>query len=223
MITQLIKARMDLSESSVLDVGCGSGVTIEHLSDLGAASVNGIELDPLALRTGSVVNDRISRGDFMEIELDATYDVVLMLDVLEHIEDDTGALEKVSGLMARDGILLVTVPAHQWLWSRHDVTNSHFRRYSARQVRWLLESSGFEVEQFGYMFAGLVLPKLIVRWLELMGFNLEKASVEIDPSSLLSRIAYRWFSMESAVAIRSNRLLPFGSSVVAVARPAGTH
>jgi SAM-dependent methyltransferase len=219
LVAQLISNRVDLTRCSVLDVGCGSGVTMEYLSDAGAAAVRGIEIDPLALRPSSAINDRIVLGDLLDLNIDETYDIVVMLDVLEHIEDDTSALAKVQSCMSRDGWLILTVPAYRWLWSTHDVTNAHFRRYSARQLRARLESSGFRVDQIGYMFAGLVPPKLVMRWLEMAGVDLGNASFEAGRRSSLSGLAYRWFIMEAALAVRFARMLPFGSSVVAVARP----
>ena len=219
LVGQLISNRVDLTQCSVLDIGCGSGVTMEYLSDAGAAAVRGIEIDPLALRPGSPINDRIVLGGLLEVNIDETYDIVVMLDVLEHIEDDTSALAKVASCISRDGLLILTVPAYGWLWSSHDVTNAHFRRYSVVQLRARLESSGFRVEQIGYMFAGLIPPKLVMRWLEMAGVDLGNASVEAGRRLFLSELAYRWFRMEAALAVRFARMLPFGSSVVAVARP----
>jgi len=219
LVGLLISNRVDLTRCSVLDIGCGSGVTMEYLSDAGASAVRGIEIDPLALRPDSAINDLIVLGDLLELDIDETFDIVVMLDVLEHIEDDMSALAKVRSCMSRDGVLILTVPAYGWLWSSHDVTNAHFRRYSARQLRARLESSGFRVEQIGYMFAGLVPPKLMMRWLEMAGVDLGNASVEAGGRSLLSELAYGWFRMEAALAVRFARMLPLGSSVVAVARP----
>ncbi len=176
LVGQLISKRVDLTRCSVLDIGCGSGVTMEHLSAAGAVAVSGIEIDPLALRPDSPINDRIVLGDIFDLEIDETYDIVVMLDVLEHIEADTSALRKVAACMSRDGLLILTVPAYGWLWSSHDVTNAHFRRYSAKQLRGRLESSGFKVDQIGYMFAGLVPPKLVMRWLEMAGVDVGSTS-----------------------------------------------
>ena len=112
---------------------------MEHLSAAGAVAVSGIEIDPLALRPDSAINERIVLGDIFDLKIDETYDIVVMLDVLEHIEADTSALTKVAACMSRDGLLILTVPAYSWLWSSHDVTNAHFRRYSAKQLRGRLD------------------------------------------------------------------------------------
>jgi hypothetical protein len=85
------------------------------------------------------------------------------------------------------------------------VTNAHFRRYSAGQLRARLESSGFRVEQIGYMFAGLIPPKLVMRWLEMAGVEFGNASVEAGRRSFLLVLAYRWFRMEAALAVRFAR------------------
>jgi hypothetical protein len=55
------------------------------------------------------------------------YDVILVLDVLEHIEDDCSAPDKIHALLKHEATIVMTVPAIKWLWSRHDVANHHFR------------------------------------------------------------------------------------------------
>lgn len=219
LVHRLIEHRVDLSQASVLDIGCGSGVTIEYLDRAGAKAVVGVEIDETSTREGSTVEDRIVRGDFISMDLEGEHDIVMMLDVLEHLQDDVGALAKVRGLVSDRGLVVLTVPAHMWLWTKHDETNAHFRRYRAREVRDLLRGAGFEVDQLGYMFAGLILPKLMFRWLEKVGVDSKDGSIRSGQGPLMSRVAFRWFSWEAALALKRNGMLPVGTSVVAVARP----
>ena len=95
--------------------------------------VDAIEIDPAAReiaseRLGKPVGDAplpalpgIERG---------AYDMIAVLDVVEHIEDDVAALTAMGECLKPGGKILIAVPAHQWMWSAHDVVNHHHRRYS---------------------------------------------------------------------------------------------
>ncbi len=147
----------------ILDVGCGDGLFFEHLERFG--HVDGLEPD------GTLVNDprwrsririaRLEQGD----QGPDSYDLVLMLDVLEHIEDERGALSAAYSALRPGGHLLVTVPALSWLWSRHDEANAHFRRYGHRGLGRVLENAGFAVETVRYFFVWTVAPLVVRRWL----------------------------------------------------------
>jgi hypothetical protein len=78
---------------------------------------------------------------------------MLMLDVLEHIEDDAAALGRLWHLLKAKGHAILTVPALQSLWSVHDVINLHYRRYDKRCLQRLLEDSGFVVRDLRYFFS----------------------------------------------------------------------
>jgi len=87
------------------------------------------------------------------------FDAVLLLDVLEHVEDDHGFLRRLVAAGAREAVFLVTVPAWPQLFSRHDVALRHFRRYTPRACRELLAGAGLEVKRSGGLFHALLLPR----------------------------------------------------------------
>jgi SAM-dependent methyltransferase len=92
------------------------------------------------------------------------FDVVLLLDVIEHVQDDHAFLaEIVTESLAPDGIVLVSVPAWQFLFSQHDVELKHFRRYHPAACRALLESAGLTVVRAGGLFHSLLVPRLLQR------------------------------------------------------------
>ena len=80
-----------------------------------------------------------------------------MLDVVEHIEDDVSALKAMASCLKPGGKILITVPAHQWLWSAHDVVNHHHRRYSKKSLVAALRSAGLAPRKLGY-FNSLLFP-----------------------------------------------------------------
>lgn len=119
----------------------------------------------------SLVNDPRWRSRIQVGALDrqysgsGDYDLLLMLDVLEHIGDDGEALRAARAALRPGGHLLLTVPALGWLWSQHDVANQHFRRYDPSSLRAVLAASGFEVEVVRFFFFWTVAPLLARRWL----------------------------------------------------------
>ena len=108
--------------------------------------------------------------------------------------------------------MLITVPAFQWLWTGHDVINSHVRRYSAGECADTLAAGGLEVERISYLFQSLIVPKLAVRVIEsVVGVSSDTPRV---PPEWLNRLLGDWYSIEYTLA----GSLPFGGSVMAIAR-----
>ena len=85
------------------------------------------------------------------------YDLIAVLDVVEHIEDDVAALKAMADCLAPGGKILIAVPAHAWLWSAHDVVNHHHRRYSKATLKSAIETAGLKPEKLGY-FNSLLFP-----------------------------------------------------------------
>ena len=145
----------------ILDVGCGDGLFFDRLQKFG--QVEGIEPD------ASLVHDPRWRPQIRIAPLEpgsfapGAYDLVLMLDVLEHIADDHSALVSARSALRPGGHLVLTVPALSLLWSRHDEANAHYRRYPRRGLRGTLDAAGFEVETVRYFFFWTVAPMLLRR------------------------------------------------------------
>ncbi|WP_260596704.1 class I SAM-dependent methyltransferase [Sphingomonas endolithica] len=145
-------------QARILEIGCGTGHNLPMLASFG--SVDAIEIDPAArdiasLRLGREVGDAplpilpgVERG---------SYDLIAVLDVVEHIEDDIGALDAMATCLKPGGKILITVPAHQWLWSAHDVVNHHHRRYSKKSLAAAIRKAGLEPKKLGY-FNSLLFP-----------------------------------------------------------------
>jgi SAM-dependent methyltransferase len=94
---------------------------------------------------------------------DGTFDVVTCLDVIEHTPDDVRSLEELRRVTRPGGIALVTVPAYPRLWSRHDVVNRHYRRYTRRALGAAARSAGWRVERMTSFNAAYLLPAAVVR------------------------------------------------------------
>jgi len=142
----------------ILEIGCGTGHNLPMLARFGA--VDAIELDPAAR---AVAEQRLGRpvGSARLPELEGVpegqYDLVALLDVLEHVEDDRAALRSIARRLRPGGALLLTVPAFQWMWSAHDVVNHHQRRYSKPSLRAAIRDAGLNPSFVGY-FNSILFP-----------------------------------------------------------------
>jgi 2-polyprenyl-3-methyl-5-hydroxy-6-metoxy-1,4-benzoquinol methylase len=198
----------------ILDVGCGAGLFFDALKGFGY--VEGIESDAAAVEHSGPWRHRILAGELnASFRAARPYDVILMLDLLEHVQDPEELLGFAGALLEPNGRVLITVPAFESLWTAHDDINHHLRRYTAGELRRTITSAGLIVEQCTYLFQSLVLPKLFVRGSEAAG--LRRPNLPKVPAAVLNNALQVWFRAEYAVA----RWLPFGSSLMAVARRAG--
>lgn len=142
----------------VLEIGCGTGHNLSMLAAFG--TVDAIEIDPAAR---AIAAERLGRpvGAAPLPGLPGVprghYHLIAVLDVVEHIEDDVAALKAMADCLAPGGRILITVPAHRWMWSAHDVVNHHHRRYSKATLTRAIAAAGLKPEKLGY-FNSLLFP-----------------------------------------------------------------
>jgi SAM-dependent methyltransferase len=150
-------------EAAILEVGCGSGHNLAMLAQFG--TVDGLELDDEAR---ALAEKRLGRpvmsAPLPELDgvADRHYDLIGAFDVIEHIKDDDAALAAIASKLKPGGVFVMTVPAHPWMWSAHDVLNHHHRRYSKRQLRGLIERSPLRLRKLGY-FNSLLFPAALAQ------------------------------------------------------------
>jgi SAM-dependent methyltransferase len=223
---KIIRAELDRlnlpTAAQILDAGCGSGRTLEELTDYGI--VHGIELDPEA---AAVARAR-GRGEVREGRLeelpwpDDTFDLITCLDVIEHTPDDRTTLRELRRVSKRGGYLLLTVPAYQALWSQHDEANHHFRRYNRRMLRAAATQAGWSVERMT-SFNSLLLPpaaavRLMQRWRPPAEY---RPDLTLGPAWLNS-VLERPLALEASI-LSHGRTLPAGLSLLAVLRNPPDH
>lgn len=194
----------------ILDVGCGAGLFFDALQRFG--HVEGIESDPTALQYAGRWRDRIYIGQLdASFKPEAPFDLILMLDILEHLEEPGRLIRSAIPLLTPTGRLVITVPAFNWLWTRHDDLNHHVHRYTAAQMRSAVSAEGLVVTDSIYLFQSLVVPKALVRLVETLRHT--PPHVPGIPGEPLNSVLQLWLRTEYAVA----RWLPFGTSLMVVA------
>ncbi len=198
----------------LLELGCGSGNVLAALRRFGEAV--GMEVHPdlaaaaraegLDVRPGRLPGDLVVPPGWA--------DVVLLLDVIEHLDDDAAALETARRALVEGGMLVVTVPAYPWLWSAHDVALGHRRRYTARGLRRAVERSGFRILRVSY-FNTLLFPVVVAAraWKRLTGDTTHDLH---RPPPPVNRCLERLFALERHLVPRL--ALPFGGSLLLLAR-----
>jgi len=130
-------------DARILEIGCGTGHNLPMLARFG--QIEAIEIDPAARR---IASERLGRpvGDAPLPELPGVargaFDLIAVLDVIEHIADDVAALKAMAECLTPGGKILIAVPAHQWMWSAHDVVNHHHRRYSKATLARAIAAAG---------------------------------------------------------------------------------
>ena len=134
------------TERKVLDVGCGAGGNILFLKKFG--NVTGFDISEEAL---SFSGDKgfselvLGRAEILPFR-EGSFDIVSALDCIEHIEDDEAALQEAYRVLKDGGTLLLTVPSHPWLWSRHDEALHHKRRYTKNELQRKVRDAGFGIQ-----------------------------------------------------------------------------
>lgn len=225
-LMNLLDANLSRRDGDVLDIGCGAGNMIHHLSRYGR--VQGIEIDsrPVAMAQARGYDVRLGDATRAIPFPDASFDLVTALDVIEHVDDDRAILREAYRVLRPDGTLAITTPAFQWLWSYNDVLNAHKRRYTPRALRERVEGAGFRIQRltFGYFLVFPISAPLIVlrnRFgkkpdLSSHHFEDDAYQVEMEPVPPWLNALLRGVGRVEAAMIGRVKL-PFGTSLICIA------
>lgn len=204
------------ANAQLLELGCGTGGNLLMLSKHG--ELHAVESDSFAQKFAADLQIcPVTQGSLPNNlpQLDQKYDLICLLDVLEHIEDDEGSLSQVEGLLQPDGRIVLTVPAYQWLWSSHDALHHHKRRYTAEKIKILLGRASLEAQRIGYFNTFLFPIVVLVRAINRIRKSDDKSGAAI-PHRLLNKLFHFIFLSEKTVLTHS--FFPFGTSVICIAK-----
>jgi 2-polyprenyl-3-methyl-5-hydroxy-6-metoxy-1,4-benzoquinol methylase len=201
---------------TVLDVGCGDGLFFDRLSELdGVELVEGVETSESIVSPDGPHRDHIHVAPFdATFEPGRRYSLVLMLDVLEHLEDPVAALRHALALLEPDGVFLATVPAFMALWTRHDDLNHHFTRYDKGSFAALAKAAGLTIVESRYFFRWTAAAKLLARAKEALVRG--EPALPAIPPRLINGALYGMSRVEETLL--RGVPIPFGSSLLVVGR-----
>ena len=211
----------------VLDIGAGAGNMMHNLAQYGDEIV-GLEYNPKPIPVAHERGWDVRQGDATAMPFeDESFDLLSLLDTVEHIPDETAVFAETFRVTKPGGAMVVTVPAFMWLWSHNDVINLHQRRYTAPELKKKLTAAGWEVSYISYnnflifpLGAGIILLR---KWLgkepdmPSPHFDDDAYQVEMEPTPpLLNTILEAVGKLE--VAMLKHFPLPIGTSLIAIAR-----
>jgi len=205
------------NNANLLDVGCGTGGFASFISNY----IDVICLDTSELALSYCKKRGLSNlffgtiADFNKKNIKMQF--ITMLDVVEHIANDREVLRQAFEALQNNGYLIATVPAYNWLWSRHDEIHMHQRRYNKKQFVELITTSGFEIVFSSYfnsfLFPLVAIKRLIERFLK----NKKDSSSPVEKVSPLSnKILEKIFAFERIILKFIK--FPFGLSIIVIAK-----
>lgn len=203
----------------ILDVGAGAGKILQEMKQAGW-QVSGVDIEKQAQiesakRGISVKLTDVSKNHFPF--KDNSFDSVLALDLLEHLADNQRCLGEMKRVLKTKGIIIISVPAYEKLFSYWDKMVGHYRRYSAKSLQRLCRKNDLKIIFLSYYFSFLIIPALIIRLTKKL-INLEKKSdFQTNPLPKLIVPFIKILSKMEQILLRYVRL-PFGLSLICVAQ-----
>ena len=217
--TYIKHAKGNKEKLKIMNIGCGTGGTIDMLEKFGTVDNADISDEAIRFMKESGYN-RITKVDDIKLPFkDKTYDMVGAFDVLEHIEDHIGALKEWRRILKDDGAIVITVPAYQWLWTEHDVSLYHKRRYTTKRLTKAAAEAGLKPEKKSYAIV-FSLPLIVGFRLmnRILGRKTDSETSYVDVPDWVNKFFTELLCAEAK--IHDKAALPFGTSVVTVLRKA---
>ena len=204
------------TNSLTLDIGCGAGSNLKVLS---SAGINAIGLDR-SIYALSLISKKLEvpllNGDLNELPLRLnSVGLIVAMDILEHLDDDTGGIIEFYRVLSNGGMLIVTVPAFKFLWGIQDEVTGHKRRYLRKEITNKLREVGFEILKASYFNCFLFVPILIGRRvIRFLGLRVESENKINSP--LINLVLKTIFSFEPYILKYLS--FPFGVSILCIAK-----
>ena len=201
-----------------LDAGCGTGSNAQFLRK--TDDYVGVD----AIKEALLYSQRRQLPNLIQSDLkqlgfkDNSFDRIVCLDVIEHIDDDRQALNELKRLLSPHGTLILAVPAFRNMFSSHDIALSHMRRYNRQDLNNLIKDCDLDIQEVSYAFAFAFLPAYLWRRLQrLFPFKKEiKSDTHSMPPAFLNSLLIR---LSKAEAVLKKFLpLPFGTTLIAIIR-----
>ena len=216
ILSEVIHSLALPANCDILEIGCGTGGNLSMLGGFG--NVCGMEMHEEAAQYAQKITGKDVRTGFLpgNIPFEKKFDLICLLDVLEHIEDDEIAVRSLRRLLKPGGRTVITVPAYQWMFGRHDTLLHHFRRYSRKRLEVIFSNNNIEIEKLSY-FNTLMLPIAIMAHITDTVTSGEKCTGYETPAKWINYLFYQVFRLERFVICKLST--PFGCSLLLVSKP----
>jgi len=210
----------------LLEIGCGTGYVLKGLSTLKYINLSGsdIHVEAIKLAKQKLPNINFFQSDISSVNTNQKYDIVCAFDIIEHIDSDTLAIENIYKYLNKNGIFLLTVPQHKYLWSAMDDIVNHKRRYSRKEIVTKIKTVGFKIK-FVSSFAFTIFPFMLFLRLINKGTNNDvdnQNNLNIIKNNLkLPYLINKFFEFLMKIdefLIRHYISLPFGGSLFIIAQ-----
>jgi SAM-dependent methyltransferase len=162
------------SDTKILEIGCGNGLVMYQFEKLLNVQIEGCDLNSFALNNLLDISGKTFHYDIYDLQSDLLekYDVIILLDVIEHIDDDCDFLKTAMRYLKKGGIIIIGVPALQSLYSKYDLIGGHKRRYIKRGLIEKIKVIGADPIQCNY-WGFTLLPLVFIRKIYLYFSNNE--------------------------------------------------
>jgi len=209
-----------LKQSKIIEIGAGTGNVSRYLLDRGYTdiSVGDMHLNGLKYAKSYGIKD-CYQFDLLRSPFESEFPTVCMFDVLEHIQNSHSALQNVHKMLSKEGYLVITVPAHGWLWNRGDAIAGHKKRYTRNILISELKECGFDPILSRYFFISII-PLLFLRCFVNKDDGSQITKEEYSQKITINPLINKILSGICLIENRLNQYLPnwFGGSLLVVAR-----
>lgn len=223
--TLVYKYLLPSGKTKFLEIGCGTGDFIRQIAQNDKLDITGSEiyLKGLVYAKKHLPSINFIQLDVTEGKIDDQFDIIAAFDVIEHIENDNIAITNINQMLAKDGVLIISVPQHKFLWSRLDVVVKHKRRYTRRELITKLQENGFNIN-FYTSFVFTLFPFMMLS--RIFDNDQDKSPSDSDEIALEKRVKFSRFlngmfdllmRIDEGL-IRMGFSLPFGGTLIVVAK-----
>ncbi|MFA5033775.1 MAG: class I SAM-dependent methyltransferase [bacterium] len=199
----------------ILDGGCGTGGNSSCLADYGI--VFGIDNSRVAIQFAKNQNKKLLVSTIEDLPFKRNaFDIIVLLDVLEHIDLENPALVTIKKTLKNKGYLIITVPAFNFLWSSHDKASHHKRRYTYATLKKTLQQAGFRIEKLSYMSFFLFPFICMIRVMRNFCFLKKTTSDLVPTNNMLNNVLTSLYYIEAWLL--GHISFPFGTSLLCIAK-----
>jgi ubiquinone/menaquinone biosynthesis C-methylase UbiE len=197
-------------KSKILEIGCGSGYILDYLQKHGFKGVQGVDSSKEFLK----YYRNVRKSTKLAVEKEK-YDIILLLDVLEHVKEEGALLRKIHAMLKPKGMLLTSVPAYMCMWSYHDELNQHYRRYTRTNLNAVLQKNKFSIKKSTY-WNSIMLPAIFVFKKLQQTLKSKQSNIEATPSWFNN--IYKVILGFENILIKIGIPLPFGLTAFTLAK-----